>query len=77
MRAGRGLKAASPLDRALTLGLAASLAGFLIQGLTAAQIRDNLLMGTFLVFAGMITGIADRERASGEAVRSAQIPSVP
>ena len=59
----RGLRALAvdgTLPLALALGLAATLLGFFVQGMTAAQIRDNILMGTFLAFAGMLTGLADR-----------------
>jgi putative inorganic carbon (hco3(-)) transporter len=59
-RALRALAVDSTLPLALALGLAATLLGFFVQGLTAAQIRDNILMGTFLAFAGMLTGLADR-----------------
>lgn len=38
----------------LRLGLAAALVGFLVQGLTVVQIRAQVVMGTFLVVAGLL-----------------------
>jgi O-antigen ligase len=78
VRGRRALKASSSLPRVLALGLIAALAGFLIQGFTAAQIRDNLIMGTFFAFAGMLTGLSDQVTSAlpaGEDVRSTRIPS--
>ncbi|MEA2495480.1 MAG: hypothetical protein QOJ29_3391 [Thermoleophilaceae bacterium] len=43
--------------RGLALGLLATLAGFLVQGLTANQLRDNLITGTFLVLSGMLVAL--------------------
>ena len=77
-RGRRALRASSSLPRVLALGLIAALAGFLIQGFTAAQIRDNLIMGTFFAFAGMLTGLSDQvgsRRAGGEDVRGPRITS--
>jgi O-antigen ligase len=49
---------------ALSLGLSAAMLAFLVQGLTSAQIRVPVLVAIFLLYAGMITGLADRARQS-------------
>lgn len=59
----RGVRAAStadPLRLSLALGLVASLTGFMIQGLTAIQLRVPVLAGMFFLFAGLLTALADR-----------------
>lgn len=73
-RAVRALRAADSARYALALGIAAALAGFAVQGLTVAQIRTNIVMGAFLLLAGVITNLADRAgepAAQGSATRSA------
>jgi O-antigen ligase len=67
VRAALAARAPERLRRALGLGLMASLVAFLVQGLTSAQIRVPLLVGAFLVLAGMLTRLADdaRARAAG------------
>jgi O-antigen ligase len=49
---------------ALALGLSAAMLAYLVQGMTSAQIRVPVLVATFLLYAGMITGLADRARQS-------------
>jgi O-antigen ligase len=65
-RALRAIRVADPAARGLAIGLMASLVGFLIQGLTANQLRDNLLAGTFLALAGMLTALGRRDDPAGE-----------
>jgi putative inorganic carbon (hco3(-)) transporter len=59
-RTFRAVATRDALAYGLALGIAASLLGFLIQGLTATQIRTNILTGTFFLLAGMLTALADR-----------------
>ena len=57
----RGIRAASSaerLQRALAVGLLAGMAGFLVQGLTQAQLRVNVIAGAFFVTAGLIAALA-------------------
>jgi O-antigen ligase len=64
----RGIRAASRnerLQRALALGLLAGLAGFVVQGLTQAQLRVNVIAAAFFVVAGLITALADRTARPG------------
>jgi O-antigen ligase len=62
VRAVRAVATPDRLAYALALGMAASLLGFMVQGLTSAQIRTNILTGTFFLLAGLLTGLADRAR---------------
>ena len=62
VRAVRAMATRDRLAYALALGMAASLLGFLVQGLTSAQIRTNILTGVFFLLAGMLTALADRVR---------------
>jgi O-antigen ligase len=64
-RAARALRTADTAGFAIALGLAAALLAFILQGLTVAQIRVNVVMATFLCLAGMLTGLADRARTQG------------
>jgi len=77
LRAIRAMGVEDVLSRPLALGIAAALLAFLIQGLTASQLRTNLLAGAFFVFAGMITGLADRARESEPSRVSALIGGRP
>ncbi len=65
-RAVRGLRAEQRMPYALTLGCAAALLGFVLQGLTVAQIRVPLVAGTFFMLAGMITALGDRAGSASE-----------
>ena len=60
VRAVRAMGTRDRLAYALALGIAASLLGFIVQGLTATQIRTNILTGTFFLLAVMLTALADR-----------------
>jgi hypothetical protein len=62
VRSAAGLRTRDPLAFALGLGLFAALLAFLAQGLTVTQIRTNVLTGSFLVLAGLLTALADRAR---------------
>jgi O-antigen ligase len=62
LRAGLAARAPDRLRRALGLGMMGALVAFLVQGLTSAQIRVPLLVGAFLVLAGMLTRLADDAR---------------
>ena len=62
VRTVRAVGTRDSLAYALALGIAASLLGFVVQGLTATQIRTNILTGTFFLLAGMLTALADRRR---------------
>jgi O-antigen ligase len=68
VRAVSALRTSDRLRYALALGLAAALLGFVLQGLTVAQIRVSFITGTFFALAGMLTALADR--ASAEAAES-------
>jgi O-antigen ligase len=76
----RGLTALRPqeqLNRALALGFSAGLLALIVQGLTAAQIRTNIITGSFFVVAGMLTGLADRARppaSTREAMPAEDLP---
>jgi O-antigen ligase len=59
-RAWRALSGADGLPYALALGVAAALAGFLLQGMTQVQLRVNIIAAAFFLLAGMLTGLADR-----------------
>jgi O-antigen ligase len=59
-RAVRALRSGEPAAYALALGVTAALLGFAVQGLTVAQIRTNVVMGAFLLLAGLLTNLADR-----------------
>jgi O-antigen ligase len=63
-RAAVALRTSDALRYGLALGIAAALLGFLLQGLTLAQIRVSFIAGAFFALAGMLTALADR--ASGE-----------
>ena len=65
-RALRGLRADERMRYALALGCAAALLGFVLQGLTVAQIRVPLIAGSFFVLAGLLTALADRARSTRE-----------
>jgi O-antigen ligase len=68
--AARGVRAARSrdrLNRALALGIMAALVAFGVQGLTVAQIRVPLLVGAAMVLAGMLTRLADDEKAAERA----------
>lgn len=69
LRAGRAAQATDRLRRALGLGTMAALVAFLVQGLTSAQIRVPLLVGAFLVLAGMLTRLADDARGDAGAAQ--------
>jgi putative inorganic carbon (hco3(-)) transporter len=60
VRASRAWRARGSGNFPLALGVTAALAAFALQGLTIVPIRANLIMGTFLVLAGMLTALADR-----------------
>jgi O-antigen ligase len=62
-RAVRAVRTADPSRYALALGITAALLAFAVQGLTVAQIRTNIVMGAFLLTAGMVTNLADRVSA--------------
>lgn len=66
VRTVRGLRVEQRTGYALTLGCAAALLGFVLQGLTVAQIRVPVVAGTFFVLAGMITALADRAGSARE-----------
>ena len=68
VRAVTALGTSDKMRYALALGLAAALLGFVLQGLTVAQIRVSFITGTFFALAGMLTALADR--ASAEAAES-------
>ena len=71
VRAVSALRTSDRLRYALALGIAAALLGFVLQGLTVAQIRVSFITGTFFALAGMLTALADRANAeSAEARRS-------
>lgn len=64
--AGRTVQALRTFDRmryALAIGCAAGLLGFVLQGLTVAQIRVSLIVATVFVLAGMLTALSDRAGA--------------
>ncbi len=65
-RAARGLRTEQRMRYALTLGCAAALLGFVLQGLTVAQIRVPVIAGTFFVLAGTLTALADRAGSPSE-----------
>jgi hypothetical protein len=67
-RAVRALRVESSLRYTLAIGLAAALLAFMIQGLTVVQLRVQIVAGIFFLFAGMLTGLADR--ADGSAPRA-------
>src|SRR5436190_1300806 len=46
-----------PALRGLALGLMATLVGFLVQGLTANQLHDNLIAAVVLVLSGMLVAL--------------------
>jgi len=50
------------LSGTLTLSLSAAFVAFLVQGLTVAQVRVSVLVAVLFLYAGMITGLADRRR---------------
>lgn len=62
IRAGVALGRQDQLQRALAIGFSAALLAFLIQGLTAAQLRTNLIAGAFFLVAGLLTGLANRPK---------------
>jgi O-antigen ligase len=68
VRAVTALGTSDKMRYALALGIAAALLGFVLQGLTVAQIRVSFITGTFFALAGMLTALADR--ASAEAAES-------
>jgi O-antigen ligase len=62
VRAARALRSHDTVVFAIALGIASALLAFILQGLTVAQIRVNVVMATFLALAGMLTALADRVR---------------
>ncbi|MDQ6804171.1 MAG: O-antigen ligase family protein [Actinomycetota bacterium] len=64
LRGVRGLATNDPVRFPLALGLFGTLMGFLLQSLTQAQLRVNIIMALFLLVAGAITTLADRARAA-------------
>jgi putative inorganic carbon (hco3(-)) transporter len=62
VRSAAALRTRQRLAFALGLGLFAALLGFLVQAFTVTQFRTNVLTGTFLVVAGLLTALADRAR---------------
>lgn len=71
-RAATAMRARDRLRYPLGLGLSAALLAFLLQGLTIAQIRTPIVAGAFFVFAGMLTGLADRARGETPAAAAAR-----
>jgi O-antigen ligase len=69
-RAVRAMRWSSGSRDALALGFTAALLAFAVQGLTVAQIRTNIVMGAFLLTAGMVTNLADRATAERDAARA-------
>ena len=67
-RARVALHNRDPLPYVLALGTLAALVAFVVQGLTVAQIRAHIVMGSFLVLAGLLTGLADNARRAQEPV---------
>ena len=67
VRAVVALGTSDKLRYPLALGMAAALLGFVLQGLTVAQIRVSFITGTFFALAGMLTALADRARAESAA----------
>jgi O-antigen ligase len=70
VRAVSALRTSDRLRYALALGIAAALLGFVLQGLTVAQIRVSFITGTFFALAGMLTALADRANAEPAKPRS-------
>lgn len=71
-RARVALRSRDGLARPLALGLAASLIGFAVQGLTVTQNRNHLLWGTFLLIAGMLVALSDQ--VDEELTSAPQVP---
>jgi O-antigen ligase len=74
VRTVQALSTDDKLRYALAIGCAAAVLGFVLQGLTVAQIRVPFITGTFFVIAGMLTALADRavaEPARTDSLRSA------
>jgi O-antigen ligase len=67
VRAVQALRTSDRLRYALALGMAAALLGFVLQGLTVAQIRVSFISGTFFAIAGMLTALADRANSEAAA----------
>lgn len=64
-RAVRALRASRASEvYPLALGISAALLAFMLQGLTIVQLRTPILAGTFFLFAGLLTGLADRVRGA-------------
>jgi putative inorganic carbon (HCO3(-)) transporter len=61
-RSLRALTARDRLVRALSFGVSAALAAFLVQGLTVTLIRVPVLTGMLFLFAGLLTRLADLSR---------------
>jgi O-antigen ligase len=70
VRAYEALRTSDKLRYALALGIAAAMLGFVLQGLTVAQIRVSFIAGTFFALAGMLTALAARSRAEAEQAAS-------
>lgn len=69
-RARAAIRSSDGLARPLALGLAATLIGFGVQGLTVTQNRNHLLWGTFLMIGGMLVALGDRaDRADATALQ--------
>lgn len=66
VRAIRSLRAQDPLRYSLALGCAAALLGFVLQGLTVAQIRVPIIVGTVFVLTGILTALSDRARPASQ-----------
>jgi O-antigen ligase len=62
VRCVQALARSSGLSYALALGIAATMLGFALQGLTQMQLRVNVIAAGFFLMAGMITALGDAPR---------------
>ena len=67
-RAFKALSARDRLARAVGVGLLGGLLGFLLQSLTQAQLRVNVVTGVFFLLGGFVTALSDS--ASKQALES-------
>lgn len=58
VRAARALRRSEGLSYAIALGIAATMLGFALQGLTQMQLRVNVIAAGFFLLAGMLTALA-------------------
>ncbi len=75
VRAVRAIRVSDRLRYSIAVGMLASLLGFLVQAMTLTQLRVNVIAGTFFVFGGIVTALADRARADMAAGRDATVES--